>query len=100
MGIFDSHFSKIADRILKNQQRVDKYNELLARHEALDKKLDRLKTKLTEEYKLFSVKPQHTNIRKDVENDILTIKSLPKIEKLTEKQKEVILKMCRKYNLY
>lgn len=100
MGIFDSRFSKIADRILKKSEEIEKYEKLFEKNDAsIQRKINALKQRLTQEYKFFSVKPQHANILAGVEKDILSIKYLPKNKTLTENQKETVLRLCRKYNI-
>jgi hypothetical protein len=101
MSIFDSNFSKIADKILKRSKNIEEYNKLFLQKEAsFEKKIEKLKVKLTENYKLFSVKPQHSNILKDVERDILVVKSLQNVKKPTESQNNLVNKMCNKYSAY
>lgn len=63
-------------------------------------KLRKLKQKLTEEYKLWSLKrSKYPNRFDDVERDVNSVKSLVHKDEFTATEKSTIDRLCEKYSV-
>lgn len=101
MKYYSSILRRLTDKSIKIQESVA---EKAKAFDSYDKKLHDLKSKLTDEYKLWSLKKdKHKNRYEDVERDINTIKrmlnSSAQSKDLTPVEKSTIDKLCKKYSL-
>lgn len=90
--------SKIADRILNSAKKIDDYNKLFAENN-YEKKIELIKERLLDEYKLWSMRPRYFERLRNVELDIETIKHLQNKKRFTDKEKQNIDRLSKKYNV-
>jgi hypothetical protein len=99
MNIFGKSIEGITNKLVK------KYEKALEGAKAFDasnypKKLSLLKEKLTEEYKLWSMKrSKYPNRFDDVERDIEYVKVLMDKPLLGASERENINRLCKKYSI-
>jgi hypothetical protein len=89
--------NRLSYKISKQQEAVMEKARVF---ESPSTKLQRLKEKLTEEYKLWSLKKSnYPNRFHDVERDVNFVKSLLNKEDYTATEKSNIDRLCEKYSI-
>lgn len=99
MKSFNSIINKLTDRMM------GKYEKAMERASAFNqnnypKKAQLLKEKLTDEYKLWSLKKaKYPNRFHDVDRDVNTLKSIMLKEELSAADKSTVDRLCYKYSV-
>lgn len=89
---------KIANRLVKHQEKVNEYNKLFEERD-YGKKISRLKERLTEEYKLWAMKTKYVDRLRNVEKDIDSVKFIQNKKHLNQIDRDNIDRLMKKYNL-
>lgn len=89
---------KIANKLVKHQEKVNEYNRLFEEKD-YGKKIERIKERLTEEYKIWAMKTKYVDRLKNVEKDIDFVKMIQYKKHLTQFDKENVDRLMKKYNL-
>lgn len=100
MRSFNKIVESLSNKVFKRYERSLKAMEKINAGN-YSYKLESLRSKLTDEYKLWMLKKSsHPNRFYDVERDVNTIKSLlPKVDDLNATEKATIDRLCYKYNV-
>lgn len=99
MKSFNSIISKITDRMMgkyeKAMERASVFNE-----NNYTRKAELLKQKLTEEYKLWSLKKaKYPNRFHDVDRDVNALKSIMSKPEMSASDKSTVDRLCYKYSV-
>lgn len=97
MKSYNDIINKLSNRIAKKQEEVMEKSRVFDNHET---KLNRLKDKLTEEYKLWSLKrDKYPNRFYDVERDVNAVKTLLNKIEFSPSEKSTVDRLCEKYSV-
>lgn len=99
MNLFGKSIEGITNKMMKRYEKAMEAAQVFENNNP-KKKLERLKEKLTEEFKLWSLKKARYPDRfRDVEQDIEYVKHLITKEQLGAAERGNIDRLCKKYSL-
>lgn len=99
MNLFGKSIEGITNKMMKRYEKAMEGAQAFENNNP-KKKLERLKDKLTEEYKIWSLKKaKYPDRFRDVDQDIEYVKHLMLKEQLGAAERENINRLCKKYSL-
>lgn len=99
MKSFNAIVSKLTDRMMGRYEKAIEAASVFNKSN-YKMKVENLKNKLTEEYKLWSLKKdKHPNRFYDVERDVNALKGIMAKVELSASDKTTVDRLCNKYNV-